>query len=87
MSAQRPGGITSGGKMPSIGRVYGKIIDKSTKEPIPFGSVVALRALGKRDSIVGGQLSLENGDFNLDNLPMGGAKIKISVSTKAASPT
>ena len=79
LSAQRPGGITSGGKMPSIGRVYGKIIDKSTKEPIPFGSVVALRALGKRDSIVGGQLSLENGDFNLDNLPMGGAKIKISV--------
>ena len=79
LSAQRPGGMTGGGKMPSIGRVYGKIVDKSTKEPIPFGSVVALRALGKRDSIVGGQLSLENGDFNLDNLPMGGAKIKISV--------
>ncbi len=82
LNAQRPGGAAGGfggGKMPSIGRVYGKVIDKQTKQPIPYASVVATRPLGKRDSIVGGQLTLENGDFNLDNLPMGGAKVKISV--------
>ncbi len=78
--AQRPSGATGGlggGKLPSIGRIYGKVIDKTTKEPIPYASVVATR--GKKDSIVGGQLTVENGDFNLDNLPLGGAKIKISV--------
>ena len=68
-----------GGKMPSIsGRVYGKIIDEVTKKPVEFASVVALRTMGKRDSIIGGGLTLENGDFNIENVPMGSIKIKVS---------
>ena len=75
-----PAGGAGGGKMPAlVGRIYGKIIDGTTNQPIPYASVVAMRPLGKRDSIVGGMLTIENGDFNLDNLPMGGVKIKISV--------
>lgn len=78
--AQFPqGGQGNQGKMPSItGRIYGKIIDGTTKQPIEFASVVALRPLGKRDSIIGGGLTLENGEFNIENIPMGGIKIKIS---------
>jgi hypothetical protein len=83
--AQRPvGGAPqgSGGGMPKgmtlTGRAYGKIVDATTKKPIEFASVVALRPLGKRDSIVGGGLTLENGDFNIDGLPLGGIKIKVS---------
>ena len=84
--AQRTGGGmpagagAGGGKMPAlVGRIYGKIVDATTNQPIPYASVIAARPLGKRDTIVGGMLTLENGDFNLDNLPMGGVKIKISV--------
>ena len=86
--AQRAGGGmpagagagAGGGKMPAlVGRIYGKIVDATTNQSIPYASVIAMRPLGKRDTIVGGMLSLDNGDFNLDNLPMGGVKIKISV--------
>ena len=83
--AQRPTGMPAGnaGGMPKgmtiTGRIYGKIIDETTKKPIEFASVVAFRPLGRRDSIVGGMLTLENGEFNIDNLPIGGIKIKISL--------
>lgn len=78
--AQMPGGMPAGGgKMPSIsGRVYGKIIDATTKQPIEFASVIALRPMGKRDSMLGGGLTLQNGEFNIDNVPLGGIKVKIS---------
>ena len=78
--AQFPqGGQGNQGKMPSIsGRIYGKIIDATTKKPVEFASVVALRPMGKRDSIIGGGLTLENGEFNIENVPMGGIKIKVS---------
>ncbi len=83
--AQRPTGMPAGGagSMPKgmtiTGRVYGKIIDETTKKPMEFVSVVALRPLGRRDSIVGGMLTLVNGEFNIDNLPIGGLKIKVSM--------
>ena len=81
--AQKPTGMPAGGAMPKgmtiTGRVYGKIIDETTKKPVEFASVVALRPLGRRDSIVGGMLTLENGEFNIDNLPIGGIKIKVSM--------
>ena len=79
--AQKPTGTPqAGGGAPKgmtlTGRIYGKIIDETTKKPVEFVSVVAL---GRRDSIVGGMLTLENGEFNLDNLPLGPLKIKISL--------
>ena len=61
------------------GRIYGKVVDETTKKPLEYISVVAFRPLGRRDSIVGGMLTLSNGEFNIDNLPIGGIKIKVSL--------
>ena len=81
--AQKPTGMPQGGGMPKgmtiTGKIYGKIIDEATKKPVEFASVVALRALGRRDSMVGGMLTLQNGEFSVDGLPIGGIKIKISM--------
>ena len=80
--AQNPMGGAGGGMpkgMTITGRIYGKIVDEMTKQPLEFASVVALRPLGRRDSIVGGMLTLTNGEFNIDRLPLGGVKIKISM--------
>ncbi len=49
------------------GRVYGKLIDTKTKKPIEYASVVILAA--NKDSLVGGILTQENGEFNIGNLP------------------
>jgi outer membrane receptor protein involved in Fe transport len=57
------------------GRVYGKIIDAKTKKPIEFASVVVLWY--NKDSLLGGSLTQENGEFNIENLPpMGGFRLK-----------
>ncbi len=71
-----PGGMGGmGGKMPNMAKVYGKVIDAKTKKPVEFASV-ALFMISK-DSAVAGVLTKSNGDFMLDNLPMGGFKFRI----------
>ncbi|MEO5581914.1 MAG: outer membrane beta-barrel protein [Saprospiraceae bacterium] len=76
-SAQQPTGNTFSSL--SIGRLYGKIIDVQSKEPIAYASVVVLKTLKNgQDSLIGGSLCLENGDFNITNLPMGALKLKVS---------
>ncbi len=69
-----PAGRTGNVKMPSVGRIYGKIVDAKTKESVPFVSV----AVYKRDSLIGGSLAGNNGEFNLENLPFGRLNLKIS---------
>jgi hypothetical protein len=82
--AQKPTGAPAAGanpmaaRMGNIGRVYGKIVDATTKKPVEFASVVIVRSMGPRDSILGGGLTLENGDFNVEKLPLGPLKIKVS---------
>jgi len=57
------------------GRVYGKLIDANTKKPIEFASVVVLWF--NKDSLMGGGLTEENGEFNIENLPpMGTFRLK-----------
>ena len=65
-----PGGF----KQPAIGRLYGKLYDATSKETLPFTSVVIL----KKDSIVGGALSGTNGEFNIEKLPFGKLTVKIA---------
>ncbi len=72
--AQFPG--MNGGKPLTICRIYGKVVDAKTKKPVEFASVV-LYKLGK-DTIMGGMLAKENGDFAIENLPFGGYKLKIA---------
>lgn len=57
------------------GRVYGKLIDAKTKKPIEFASVVVLWF--NKDSLLGGTLTKENGEFSIENLPpMGGFRFR-----------
>src|SRR5580693_1895636 len=78
MQAQFPGGGggAPGGKMPSIGHLYGKILDAQTKEPVEFASVALLWY--DKDSAVAGCLVKTNGDFSLDNLAFGAFRLRIS---------
>jgi hypothetical protein len=76
--AQFPGGGggAPSGKMPSIGHLYGKILDAQTKEPVEFASVALLWY--DKDSAVAGCLVKTNGDFSLDNLAFGAFRLRIS---------
>jgi len=57
------------------GRVYGKIIDAKTRKPVEYTSVVVLWY--NKDSIMGGGLTQENGEFNIEGLPpMGGFRLR-----------
>lgn len=83
-SAQFPGGGGGGGgaskdmmkAMKDIkGRVYGKLVDAKTKKPVEFASVVVLWY--NKDSLIGGTLTQENGEFSIENLPpMGGFRFR-----------
>ena len=70
------GGSTSG-------RFYGRVIDATTKKGIDAASVQMFKTstdTGSRGNlIVGGMLTRPNGDFSIDNIPMGG-QYKIVVS-------
>jgi hypothetical protein len=80
LQAQMPGGNNS--QMAKVmkdikGRVYGKIVDAGTKKPVEYASVVVL--WHNKDSLLGGTLTKENGDFSIENLPpMGGFRIKVT---------
>lgn len=65
-----------GFKMPNIARMYGKVLDAKTKEPVEFAAVALLWY--DKDSAIAGMLVKGNGDFSLDNLPLGGFRLKIS---------
>ncbi len=69
------GGWTKG---PSIGRVYGKLIEADSKQSVPYASVVVVRSFGKRDTIVGGALTAENGEFSIAELPLSNLKVRIT---------
>ncbi len=78
--AQKTPGSLPPGKMGSlsIGRLYGKVLESTTKEPVAYASVTVLKKIsGGRDSIIGGALTAENGEFNITNLPMGPMMVKI----------
>ena len=79
IGAQAPGGGGNKDMMKALkdikGRVYGKIIDAKTKKPVEFASVVVLWY--NKDSLLGGSLTRENGEFNIENLPaMGGFRFR-----------
>jgi hypothetical protein len=61
-----------------IGRLYGKVVETAGKPPIAYASVTVLKNVGGRDSLVGGALTEENGDFNITGLPMGPLTVKVS---------
>jgi hypothetical protein len=54
------------------GGIYGRIIDYSTKQPIPFANIVVLETNF-------GAASDENGFFKIDNIPVNTYQVKASV--------
>lgn len=72
-----PGGARpmGGGKMPAIGRVYGKAVDARTKKPVDYASVTLLAL--QKDSVISGVLAQSNGDFSLEKLPFGRFRLRI----------
>lgn len=90
LSAQMPGGIPGNGKAPSIGHVYGKLID-STGQPLGDASVILLQtrfdsATKKRKEILfKGTSTKSNGEFDFDELPVFG-QLKLKVSATGYKP-
>jgi iron complex outermembrane receptor protein len=72
--AQQPSPAAGKFKMPSIGRVYGKVVESQTKSPVSYASVV----VSKGDSAIAGGFTKDNGDFSLENLPFGKLNLKIT---------
>lgn len=68
------------------GRFYGKIVDSTSNKGVEFASVQLIGSVFdtvtktmKKDVVVAGQLTLENGDFSLDKINvMGKYRMKIS---------
>jgi outer membrane receptor protein involved in Fe transport len=69
----------------NIGRFYGKVVDEATGKPVGYASV---RLMGMRfdtvtrkreEVLIAGQLTQENGEFSLENIPVRGEfTLKIS---------
>lgn len=61
-----------------VGKVYGKVLEKANRQPVPFASVQVLIPVGKKDSLLGGGLTEDNGEFSVGELAFGRYKVKIS---------
>ncbi|MEI6948383.1 outer membrane beta-barrel protein [Paraflavisolibacter sp. H34] len=89
LQAQTPGGPPAGVKMqaaPSIGRIYGKLVDSAGKG-IRDASIVVLQSRldsatrKMKDVLLKGVTTQSNGDFNIEDLPIRGAlKVKASAT-------
>lgn len=76
--AQMPGGMGNMKNMkdPKLGRIYGKVLDATTNKPVEYASVQVLWF--NKDSLLGGSLVQENGDFAVEGLPsFGQVRVKI----------
>jgi hypothetical protein len=80
VKAQMPGmggmGNMKNMKDPKMGRVFGKVLDANTGNPVEYASIQVLWF--NKDSLLGGSLVKENGDFSVDGLPsFGQVRVKI----------
>ncbi len=62
----------------NIGRLYGKVLDDATGKPLAYASVQLLGmrwdsvSRSMQSAVLGGQLTEDNGEFSLENLPIRG---------------
>lgn len=73
--AQRGPGGEGFSRMPAIGRIYGKVIEAASKQPVEYATITLMS--GPKDSVITGALAKANGDFSLDKLPMGRFKLRV----------
>ena len=80
-SAQFPAGNRGGAALQMTGAFYGKILDSITGKPIEAASVQLIQnrfdsvSNKRKEFIIGGQLTKNNGDFNIEKVPMMGQYI------------
>jgi len=93
LAAQPPAGMTGNGKMqapPSIGRIYGKLVDSSGKD-IRDASIVLLQnrmdtvTHKMKEVLLKGTNTQANGDFNLEGLPVFGS-MKLTITAIGYKP-
>ncbi len=83
--AQFPGGGTPGKGLPNLGHLTGKLTDSAGK-PIAGASVLVLQTKvdtttkKSKEVLVKGTTTGNNGEFNLEELPVMGLKLKISAT-------
>jgi len=91
LNAQFPGGATpggggrQGGQAMNMGRIYGKIVDAKTNKGIEGVSVQFIQSKfdtttrKRKDTVLAGMFTRNNGDFALEGLPMfGNFRIKFT---------
>lgn len=88
VNAQFPAGGRPGGGNPqamNIGRVYGKIVDNKTNKGLEGVSVQYIQSKfdtatrKRKDTVLAGMFTRNNGDFSLEGLPIfGNARIKFT---------
>lgn len=85
LAAQPFGGGNRGGGQQISGRFYGKIVDSLTGKPVEYASVQLLQnkfdsvTKKRNETVIGGMLTLANGDFSLENVPVfGPLKLKVT---------
>jgi outer membrane receptor protein involved in Fe transport len=91
--AQPPGvgGGAMGGGMGQSGRFYGKIVDAAGGKPVPAASIKLVSSkfnMAQKkmiDTVLTGQLTPNNGDFSLENVPVIG-EYKLVVSAIGFKP-
>ncbi len=62
----------------NTGKITGKTTDAATNQALPFASVSVYKVVNAKDSLVGGVVVSETGDFVVGNLPTGKLTIKIT---------
>lgn len=78
LRAQPPGSERRPGRggPPAIGRVYGKVLDASTGKAAEFATITVHTQ--RTDSLIGGTIVRNNGDFLLEKLPLVPIKVTIT---------
>jgi len=61
-----------------IGKILGKTFDASTNQALAFASVSVFKPQNTKDSLVGGVIVSETGEFIINNLPTGKLTVKVS---------
>ncbi|MES2518185.1 MAG: outer membrane beta-barrel protein [Bacteroidota bacterium] len=60
------------------GKITGKVIDASNNQALSFASVGVFQSQNAKDVLVGGVTIPENGEFVINNLPLGKLTLKVS---------
>ncbi len=71
------------GSRSATGSIYGKVLDSKTGKPVEFAPVQLFATKfdsvtrQNKETVAGGQLTVSNGDFSIENVPVGNYNLKV----------